>query len=252
MIAATLIALGAIAAPASDDFEAFFQEFARKRDGIQLLEATFTQTTILPEETLENDGWLVYAKPHPSSGQDRRIVMCNDDGLCNIVDGRRGYEYEKDLDQVLAYDMEDTPEADIFFLGFDDDTQALREAYDVGIFEQERDERGRHGIVLRPKDPDNEDAFFKEVNLYLRDADFLPYRIHIVKEESEIVTEVASFKINEGFETAKTQLALPEGTKIIVNDAVQETVGAGGKRIPEPIQFGPRVRAVEETADAVP
>ena len=232
----TLLAvlLASMAAEAPPDFDAFFEEFKAKRDGIRVLEADFIQRTILPDEVLTSRGTLLYAKP-------RRIVYrTQQPHRATLIDGRRGYEYEPDIKQLVIYDLEDRPEADIFFLGFDDDTEALREAYDVNVFTIEGEERGSQGIVVRPKDPAAADAYFVEVSLYLRDEDYLPYRIRIVNdEESQVITEVQDIEVNHDPAPVRTQISLAPGTKIIENDTVVEVVGEEWKEVPEPLHFGP-------------
>ena len=51
--------LGELPAP-PPEFDAFFKEFAEKRDGIEVLEADFMQKSIVPEEILTTEGSLIY------------------------------------------------------------------------------------------------------------------------------------------------------------------------------------------------
>ena len=231
MIGLTALLLTAVAAP-TPSFEEFFAEFARKRDGIEVLEARYTQKTIVPEEELTTEGVLLYAKP-------RRIVLRSaDPGTCTLVDGGRVYEYEPEIKQCTIYDLEDEPEADVFFFGFDADTEALRRAYDVAYFTTENYDQGSQGISIKPKADAAGDIYFVEVNVYLRDEDYLPYRIRVDKGEgSQVIIDVSGFQVNGSPAPEQTQLSLPEGTKIIENDTVIETTGPEGKRIPEPVMF---------------
>src|SRR5690606_18866990 len=121
-------ALLAAAGPAVE-FEAFFREFTLQRAGVRTLDATFTQTTMLPEETLTTEGTLHFAQPR------RFALRTNDPRRETLLDDRKGYEYEAELEQVLIFSIDDNPEASIFFLGFDADADALRSAYDVRLFE---------------------------------------------------------------------------------------------------------------------
>lgn len=62
----------------------------------------------------------------------------------------------------------------LLFLGFDNDIASLRiEAYDVSVFSIEDQASGKKGILIKPKSGD-EEAWFKEVNIYLDEADYLP------------------------------------------------------------------------------
>jgi outer membrane lipoprotein-sorting protein len=226
----------------SNSFDDFFDDFRAKRDGIRMLQADFVQKTVLPGEVLLSEGSLLYAQP-------RRIVFHTDEpDRYTLVDGRRGYEYEAEIKQLVIYDMEDNPEADIFFLGFENDTEALRNGFDVSLFDTPGESRGAHGLLVKPKEPESPDAYFVQVSLYLRDKDYLPYRIHIVNDrESEVILEVKNFVVNGAPPPEATQLLLPEGTKIIENDTVVETVGEGGKRVPDPLPFGvPEVPAPQD------
>lgn len=231
----TLIVLAAFAqtptAPApSADMEKFFANFAAKRDAIQVLEAEFTQKTIYPDEILTTEGDLVFAKP-------RRLVFHTaDPERTTLLDGKRVYEYEPEIKQATAYDIGDNPQADIFFFGFDNDISALRKSYEVAMVTLPDETRGKNGLLIKPKAENTADSRFKEVTLYLRDEDYLPYRIRIVNdEESQVIVDFSHMTVNGKIDPARTQLSLAEGTKIIENDVPLETVASGGKRIPDPV-----------------
>ncbi len=235
MISAWVFMLATACAAAPDtDVDAFFREFSAKRDGVVALDASFTQKTKLPDEELTTKGSLVFVKP-------RRIIFHTDDPeRTTLVDDRSGYEYDPEIKQLQIFDIEDNPQADIFFLGFNSNTETLRKAYDLTLFEITDDPRGRHGIKIRPKAQSKEQAYFVEVNLYLRDEDYLPYRIHIRNdEESQVFIEVES--IDKSFRPGPqlTQIFLPQDTKVVQNDRVIETVEAGGKRVPDAILMPP-------------
>lgn len=234
MFIATLALWGATlaATPRVPDFDAFFREFAEKRAHVKVLEADFTQTTILPDETLATTGVLRFAQPrrfHIRTEEPRRETL---------LDHRRGYEYEADLEQVLVFDIENSAQASIFFLGFDNDTAALREAYDVHLFDVVDDDTAPRGLLIKPK-PGDDDALFQEVSLYLRGEDMLPYRIRIVNDaESTVVLDLTDVRVNHMDVPTAPHLDIPEGVKIVQNDRVVETVGPGGKRLPEPVFAG--------------
>jgi outer membrane lipoprotein-sorting protein len=235
MISACVFALAAActAAPATD-VDAFFKEFSAKRDGVVALDAAFTQKTMLPDEELTTKGSLTFIKP-------RRIIFHTDDPeRTTLVDDRNGYEYDPEIKQLQIFDIEDNPQADIFFLGFNSNTEILRKAYDLTLFDITDDPRGKHGIRIKPKADSKEEAYFIEVNLYLRDEDYLPYRIHIRNdEESQVFIEVEA--IDKAFRPTPqlTQIFLPQDTKVVENDRVVETVGPGGKRMPDAILMPP-------------
>ncbi len=222
-----VVALSALAAP-DPSFEQFFADFAKKRDGITTLEAHFVQKSIVPDETLSTDGDLVYSKP-------RRIVFKTEEpNRITLVEDKRVMEYEEELRQLVMFDLEDNARADVFFLGFDNDTESLRKSYDVSLFTSSDDKRGTRGLLLKPKPKENEEPLFVEVKLYLRDEDYLPYRIHVVNDkDSQVDIDVREYKVNVKLEPAALQVAVPEGTKVVENDTVLETVGPGGKVFPD-------------------
>jgi len=221
-------------------FDAFFPEFAQKRDGITGLAAQFIQTIGVPEERYTTGGTLVYTHP-------RRILFHTDDpDRTTMIEGRRGYEYEPEIKQLVIFDIEDNPRASIFFLGFDNDTASLRASYDVSLFTSSDDTRGSRGILIKPK-ADDDKPYFIEVRLHLRDQDYLPYRIHIVNdEESQTTIDIKDFTVNVPPDPGKIQINAAEGTKVIENDEVLEIVGPGGKRFPED-----KKAAAEDAAPAV-
>ena len=229
-----MIALAALLAIQATDpsgaFDAFFADFAKKRDAIQVLEARYTQKNTSPEETVDSAGAIVYVKP-------RRILFRYerpDAGTTYLIDGRKAYEYEPDIKQLQIYDLQDNPETEVFFLGFQDNTEALRKAYEVTVFQSDGKAADSKGIIIRPKESPGDTQNFREVKLYLRDADYLPYRIHITHEnDSEVDIAITDFTINAKLDPQKARIALPGGTKIIDNDELVETVGAAGKSVPE-------------------
>jgi outer membrane lipoprotein-sorting protein len=214
----------------SATFDAFFADFAKKRDAIQVLEARFTQKSISPEETVNSAGSIVYVKP-------RRILFRYerpDPGTTYMIDGEKAYEYESDIRQLQIYDLQDDPQTEVFFLGFQDNTEALRKAYDVTVFQSAGKPADSKGLIIRPKESPRDAQNFREVKLYLRDADYLPYRIHITHEnDSEVDIAITDFAINGKLDPRKARISLPGGTKIIENDELVETVGAAGKCVPE-------------------
>lgn len=225
MTACVMAAVALLAQP--DSVDAFYKEFALRRADINTLRANYTERTVTPEEVFESEGTLVYAKP-------RRIVrrMAPPENTTLIVDDRRVYQYEPEIKQLVIYRLDDDPRANLLFLGFDSDMESLREAYQVSLFSVEEQASGKKGILIQPKEGDTE-AWFKEVNLYLDDKDYLPYRIRMVNEDnSQVIIEVRDLKKNPELDPSESQAMIAEGTKVIEDDRVLETVAAGGKVVP--------------------
>jgi outer membrane lipoprotein-sorting protein len=235
MLSPLLVVLAAIGAtPAVDEF---FAEFSAKRDHIERLEARFSQETVTPDEVTHSVGQIVYEKP-------RRILLrYRDPEVSYLVDGTRVYQYNADLAQVQIYDLDDDPQLEALFLGFDSDTSRLREAYTIGLFDPDASTCGKKGLRLLPlqtRDASGEDQpaddvspLFQQIVLYLRSEDFLPCRIQVVNdEESAVEISVTDFNLNDTA-AAAARIDLPEGTQVIENEALVETVGPGGKRVPE-------------------
>jgi len=232
ILAVWLVCLCGAAEDGKAEFDAFFKAFKEKRDGIGSLQANFMQKTILPQEVITTEGTLFYSKP-------RRILFSTKDPeRATLVDGRRGYEYDSEIKQMTIFDIEDHPRANIFFLGFDDDTKALETAYDLTLFESD-DPRGRRGIKILPREGSDESAYFVEANLYLRDEDYLPYRIHIINDkDSQLYIDVNDIVKKPEQDLDSARFTLPEGVKIIENDRVIDTVGPGGRTVPAESQTG--------------
>lgn len=225
-LAITAFVVQATNARGEEGFDSFFKAFKEKRDGVGSLQATFVQKTILPQEIITTEGALYYSKP-------RRILFSTKDPeRATLVDGRRGYEYDAEIKQMTVFDIEDNPRANIFFLGFDDDTEALKTAYELTLFETD-DPRGKHGIKIKPRPDSEEEVYFLEAELYLRDEDYLPYRIHIVNDtESQLYIDVSDMVKKPEQDLESVRFFVPEGVKVVENDDVVETVAAGGRYVP--------------------
>lgn len=226
MGAALLVLVAALSAD-PPEFDAFFKQFAEKRSGIQVLEAQIVERTSQFEEVSNRSGRVVFGKP-------RRIVFrYSEADPVMLIDDRRVYEFDPQEEQLQIYDIDDSPEASIFFLGFDDNPGALREAYDVRLFSVEN-EQGTQGIAIKPFKENQENAPFQEVSIYLRNSDFLPYRIHITfDDDTWMVTEFSNYKVNQGLEPSETQIRVPAGTRIIENGEVTlHAVPEGGVLMP--------------------
>lgn len=224
MMLITTIVIAVFAADAAP-IDTFFEEFRLKRDAIFTLQAAYTETTTSQDDTFEDKGTLLYLRP-------RRILRRTAEATI-LIDDDRGYLYEPEIKQLQIYDIADDPEADVLFLGFDNDTESLRKTYDLSLIERGDDPRGRKGLVLRPK-AEAEIGAFLEITLMLREEDYLPYWVEVIHdEESRTVYEVSGFAINQPLDPSESRIALAEGTKIIDNDIVVETVAPGGKLVPD-------------------
>ncbi len=232
------LAMTVLAAGATPTIDAFFAEFAAKRDHIDRLRSRFIQETITPDETTRALGFIVYERPR------RILIRYLDPEVAYLVEGTRVYQYNADLEQVQIYDLDDDPQLEALFLGFNEETSRLREAYTVGIFDPDPSACGTKGLRLTPalvrnergedRPASDEAPLFEEVKLLLSDEDYLPCRIHIVNDaDSQVEMAVEDFTINEAAVDAAAQIEVPEGTTIIENEKLVETVGPGGKRIPE-------------------
>ncbi len=68
------------------------------------------------------------------------------------------------------------------------------------------------------------------------------------EDDSQLIIEVKDIKKNPALDPADTQAAIAEGTKVIKDDQVLETVGAGGKLVPEALARG--AKSPETPAEA--
>ncbi|MCC6796507.1 MAG: outer membrane lipoprotein carrier protein LolA [Candidatus Hydrogenedentes bacterium] len=227
---AVVLALSAFAA--EQPVEDFFAEFVAKREHIQTLTAKFRQDNITPDETRSSGGEIVFVKP-----KQLRIEYM-DPKIVYAVDGSRVYNYEADLEQVQVYDVEDSPQLDAFFIGFDNDPKRLRDAYDVSLLEAPQGSCGQRVLKLVPKKLASEDEAlsqpYKEIRLLLRKDDLLPCKIEAISDEqTSFVMEISDYLINAAGINPSIRFHVPEGTKIIVNETDVSRVNAGGKELPE-------------------
>lgn len=229
LLAATLLCVAAGDAPA----DAFFAEFVAKREHIQALSATFRQENISPDETRVSGGRIVFVKPK------QLLFEYLDPKIVYAIDGLRVYNYEADLEQVQVYDVEDSAQAEAFFIAFDNDASRLRTAYDVSLLEAKPTDCGERVLKLVPKTNTEADLLsepYKEIRLYLRKDDLLPCRIQaIVDEDSSTIVDIDHYVINDAASNPSIRFHVPEGTKIVVNETGVETAGPGGKDLPAPL-----------------
>ncbi len=205
----------------------FFTTFAERRNAIELLEAAFVQTTVTPDETIVSEGWIVYVRPK------RLIFRYADPPLVYMIDKLRAYEYDPELEQLQIFDLEDRPESEAFYLGFEHNAERLQEAYNVRLIAPKDASLCAIALEFEPKENDEDEGYFEKVTLQLRKGDFLPAEILIINdEESHVEFKVSDFKLNGEPDAEKTHLSLPEGTVIVDNDLYAGTVGPEGLQLP--------------------
>jgi len=219
----------------ADPLDTFFDAFREKREHIESIRARFIETTILPDEVFVSTGALSYQKP-------RRLLRRGEEPpTMLLVDSQSVYEYEPELKQVARHNIADGPEAEILFFGFDNNLDSLRATYDVQLFSllEEDEPKDAQGLLITPRAIYEEDAFFREVTLYLRAEDYLPYRIRIVTDEdSHVVFEVLDLEVNAELSAEETTITIPEGHTYVDERDRARAVGPEGMVLPLPA-FGP-------------
>lgn len=231
------------AAATVDPVDGFLAELAKKRETLVTIEARFTHESRTLDDTHMSSGAVVYVKP-------RRIVFRweEPDKVVYLADGPRLYEYDAGLEQLKVYDMKDDPETEALFIGFEQDPARLRKAYTLALIDPKDAPGAVKGLEMRPKPQDilqqnpedqaheNSRRLFEYARVYFREGDYLPCRIEIINDpESKVTVSFSEFKVNQPLDAAKTQVALPEGTKIIENEDIFRTVGPEGLNLPEPV-----------------
>lgn len=215
----------------ADPLDVFFEDFKVKREHIHTIQARFTETTSLPDEAFVATGRMVYTTP-------RRLVRWGEEPpTVLLVEHQTVYEYEPELKQVARYDISDGPEAEILFFGFDKNLDTLRATYDVRLFEldEEGPQEDGKNLLITPKPIYTEDTFFREVALYLRAEDYLPFRIRIVTDEdSHVVLDIRDIVVNGPLTEADSTLTIPEGHTYVDERERAQTVGPEGLTLPLP------------------
>lgn len=236
-----MIGFAALILAADADLAAFLEAFGEKRGSIETVQAVFVQQEISPDDELRTEGVLVYVRP-------RRILFRYlDPPVAYLIDGLRVHEFDPEFEQVQIYDLDDDPEAEALFLGFGNDPNRLTEAYDLRLEESPEGACGAQTLILRPRksaadtQPEREDLFeddapaglFAEARLTLTEEGWLPCRIEIIhSEESRVIIDLRQYRVNAPLEPDAARLFLPEGTRVIDNETLTETVGPGGKFLP--------------------
>lgn len=228
LVRALVMALTVFAQEPERSAENFFETFAEHRNAVETLEAHFVQITVTPDEIVTSKGTIVYARPK------RLIFRYEDPPLVYMIDRLNAYEYDPELEQVQIFELEDRPESEAFYLGFENNADRLQEAYDVRVLPPNDATRHAFALEFRPKeDAEEEDSFFEKISLQLRLDDYLPGEILIVNDaESHVEFTITDFTINGDPPAQKTHINLPEGTVIVENDRYVTTVGPRGLMLP--------------------
>lgn len=232
--------LVAIEVSADSALDAFLADFSEKRATVENVQAIFVQEEISPDDSVRSEGTLTFVRP-------RRIVFRYlDPEIAYLIDGFRVYEYDAEFEQVQTFDLKNDPEAEALFLGFGGDPNRLQEAYDLSLTPALPDACGSQVLTLRPKAVEEDEvsqeelfedsgasSLFVEARLTLGGDDLLPCRIEIISDsDSRIVINIVEYNVNKPVEHGTDSLILPEGTRIIENEALTETVGSEGAVLP--------------------
>lgn len=232
-----LLAAGAAADSALD---AFLEDFAERRAAVENVQAIFVQDEISPDDSVRSEGTLIFVRP-------RRIVFrYKDPEITYLIDSLRVYEYDAEFEQVQVFDLDDDPQAEALFLGFGSDPDRLQEAYDLLLTPALPDACGSQVLTLRPKAAADEElsqealhvddisaSLFEEARITLGGKDLLPCRIEIINDaDSRVVINIVEYRVNKPIESDADRLNLPEGTRIIENEVLTETVGSEGVFLP--------------------
>ncbi len=230
----------AASATADSSLDSFLAEFSERRAAVKNVQASFVQDETSPDDSVRSEGTLVFVRP-------RRIVFrYTDPEIAYLVDALRVYEYDTEFEQVQSFDLANDPQAEALFLGFGGDPIRLQEAYDLSLTPALPDACGSTVLTLRPKLPSGDEiaqedlnvdggagSLFEEARLTLAGDDLLPCRIEIINDaNSRIVINIVEYSVNKPIEPGADRLVLPEGTRIIENEELTETVGSDGTVLP--------------------
>ena len=209
-------------------YEEFTTQFEEKRKDIQVVEARYRQSDMYPGEVMQTTKNLLYIRP-------RRLVLWDEEST-QLIDNKRFYEYEPLVRQLEITDFDENPLADIIFAAFDESVDHLADTYDLAIFTVLEYDEGSHGLRIRPLPDTSAAEYFQEATIYLRDEDFLPYRILIEHDaDTQRLFEIYDYRVNHEYDPEDTRIVVAPGTRIILNNQPIDTVGDVEQRIPDPI-----------------
>jgi outer membrane lipoprotein-sorting protein len=222
-------ALAAVTAlSVTEDVDAFLKDFAKKRDEITTFQCRYSQSIVSPDDTLETEGTLVFVRP-------KRILFRYDDPKSiYMIDDTTFYEYDPDATQLRIETVEGRPEGEAFFLAFEKDLSRLKESYTISLVSKDESKSSGTVLELVPKSNVGDELLFNRLLIFLREDDYLPYRLFFRNaSESDVTFELSDYIVNDKTAKPPSTLDVPEGTTILRGDAKSENVGPGGKTFPE-------------------
>ena len=209
------------------DIDQFLERFGGERGGMNSFVADFAQESITPDEITQSHGQLIYARPQ------RIRFRYSDIPLDFLLHGLRIYEYDPEFEQMDIVDLEDRPETEALYMGFESNPERLREAYEIELRPRAD---GKPGTILKlkPKVEPDQEPLFESVTLTLRARDFLPTYIVIQNDaDSSVHYTLTNHTLNPELTEDDLTIVLPEETVIVENGTYIETVGEEGKRFPQ-------------------
>jgi outer membrane lipoprotein-sorting protein len=223
-----------------------FQSFLDQRDAVKTLTARFHQETIAPDELIESEGSLVYINP-------KRILFRYDKPLITyMIDAERNYEYDEENEQLVVYDLDGGPEAEAFFLGFENNRAKVLEAYSISSEASDNPKEFLPTVVLTPKTDDPEELFFERVYMKIKLNNSMPSQIIIINdEENKVIFYLDEYEINTPLQDDRKQLHIAEGTEIIINDEYVGQADVGGKTYPEPKPDLAEIKSNDQDSDLI-
>jgi len=229
MIAAAAIWLASMAA-APPNLDAFFETFGEKRATVETVQAAFEQINVYPTDAEVSGGSIVFTAP------GRLVLRYEDPEVAYHVDGEAVFEYDAEIRQVLVIPIDYAPDAEAFILAFSNQPERLQELYEVGLVEPEPGDDPGPVLVLKPWPSEDEiEPPFLQAQLKLRDSDYLPTHIYIQRDEdTEVNILVSEIVVNEKLAENADRIFVPRGTDIIQDDTLVETIGEGGRWLPDP------------------
>jgi outer membrane lipoprotein-sorting protein len=218
-----------LAQPATD-FDAFFEEFAQKRDAIGSVQADFEQIVETPDETYTKTGQIAYKDP-------RQLAFRYDDPAQTLIMiDRTIYDYDVEVRQLNVQEVEDLKEAEALFLAFENNPDRLRELYDITVEnnpDTSRAECASRAIILEPKAAEAEaPGMFERSVLYLREQDFLPCMIHVESQDTISYFYIRNYRINETMDQGALSIVLPEGVSVVYNDILVDVTTEDDVEVP--------------------
>ena len=250
MLAAAIWALTAAAtvttAAPEVDFDTFFETFREKRGTVESVQAAIEQINIYPTDAEVSTGSIVFAAP------DRLVLRYEDPEVAYHVDGEAVFEYDAEIRQVLVIPIAYAPDAEAFILAFANEPERLQELYEVGLVEPAPGDDPGPVLVLKPWPSEDEiEPPFLQAQLKLRDSDYLPTHIYIERDaDTQVNILIKEIVVNAELAENAARIFVPRGTDIIQDDTLVETIGEGGRWLPDPTLIADITAPAEEETDS--